>query len=74
MGEPEKQAHNVSWTTENELEFLKKLGGHSKEVAASPRPVLLRKYLKAMDLRVKWAGINAATIRTYILGELGAQA
>jgi hypothetical protein len=74
MSEEEKQQNHVYWTTEAEIAYLEKLGEHSRITAASPRPVLLRKYLKAMNLRKNWEGMSPSMIRAYILGELGVAA
>lgn len=60
------------WTTGNEKSFLDRIGTyetgrtvHAYEVTASDKARLLRGYLRGMDRRKNWAGINKAEVRRH---------
>jgi hypothetical protein len=61
---------NSYWSTKCELEFLRKLGTYSTAVTVS-RKKLLQRYLRAMDERKNWAGLDKHVIRAYVMLEIG---
>ena len=57
-----------SWTTENELQFVKHLGTwatESKSVRTKTRRKLLELYLKATNFRDNWGGISRVQVVGY---------
>ena len=59
------------WTTQDELEYLKRLGMHSFGGMKYKRKYLLLEYLKTMWKRNNWGGIDPEIVRSQILYELG---
>lgn len=60
---------NSYWSTQCELDFLKKMGMHSSIHA--PRKKLLRRYLQAAEKRKNWGGIDKHAILAYVKLEMG---
>jgi hypothetical protein len=54
------------WGTTRECKFLNTLGSHSALHGMS-RAELLCRYGEAMELRVRWDGINPAQVRRYLV-------
>ena len=59
-----KYQSNEYWTTAHELKFLDKLGQHRRGPRAARG--LLKKYLKAMDLRWDWLYMDPIVIRRHV--------
>ena len=61
---------NSYWSTQCELDYLKKLGTHCLAVQ-TPRKKLLQRYLRAAETRKNWAGIDKNVILAYVKLEIG---
>jgi len=47
------------WSKYDEIKFLNKLGDYCK----TPKIILLKRYLKTMNLRCDWGDINISNIK-----------
>jgi hypothetical protein len=47
-----------TWNTDKEIEFVSRIGKHSKVGKRFPRRTLLERYLQSTKLRVRWNGVN----------------
>ncbi|MDD4339235.1 MAG: hypothetical protein PHV00_06095 [Syntrophales bacterium] len=65
----------ATWGTQDELEFLKKVGRENfgpRRIAKPTREKALRRYRESMDRRTNWGAIDPSIIRTYLALEIGA--
>lgn len=69
MSQKKKPSVGGTWTTKDELTFLKNLGTYAKR---TPRYQLLRNYLENMNIRDNWDGMDKVVIKEYVEKELGA--
>ena len=65
----------MSWSTNNELEFLKNLGmgvfaTESTKVKNASRLELLKKYLHAAKIRKNWGTMDKGEIIQFVRGEI----
>jgi len=59
-----------SWTTQDELKFIKDIGTHSEKSLCSRslrarKAELLEKYLESADMRTDWVDINKSRVISY---------
>lgn len=55
-----------NWSTENEIEHIKKLGTFAARHARNPdRKALLTNYIKSAERRYDWGNVNKVTVITF---------
>jgi hypothetical protein len=59
------------YSTEMEKEFIDNLGTQSEAGRRTPLKQLLQNYLRALELRQRWRGLEALEIRAHAERRLG---
>ena len=70
-----KERKHASWTTKNEIDFIKKIGTGSfstisRKVKSTSRRKLLKGYINGCKLRDNWEGIDKDQIIAYAMNSL----
>ena len=62
----------LSWTTKNEIDYIKSMGTHSKSwrVKGMSFEHMLRKYLNAAYKRTDWGNIDRVRVIAFVKAEL----
>lgn len=58
--------HHGTWSTQNELDYLTKECGYSRDVPRMSRIRHLERYRNAMELRSDWRVLNKEVIRDHV--------
>lgn len=58
--------HHGTWSTQNELDYLTKECGYSRDVPRMSRIRHLERYRNAMDLRADWTTLNKEVVRAHV--------
>jgi hypothetical protein len=59
------------WTTQDEIDFLRRIGTHRTGKNVLPRRELLRKYRRSIAQRSYWGAVDRQLIENYLTLEIG---
>lgn len=65
-------SRETRWTTDDEISFVRlRLGKSSERGQGVTRIEALRRYLKSLDLRSEWGGIDPEKVREFVEYQIG---